>query len=130
MAPRAFFVMTCVIAIGCGQSREAEVSGKITFAGQPVQKGAISFFPVDGKSSTSGCVIDKGEYKAKVPFGEMLVRITAPKIVGKRKLYADDPKSPEMDLTVEAIPERYNEKSELVIDVREPILRKDFDLTK
>jgi hypothetical protein len=108
----------------------ARVSGIVTYEGKPVESGAITFFPVDGKSPTAGAMITQGEYSAVVALGEMKVVISAPKIVGGRKLYANNPQSPEMDLTVEALPERYNERSTLKVVLASAVEKRNFDLKK
>lgn len=108
----------------------ARVSGIVTYEGKSVESGAITFFPVDGKSPTAGAMIAQGQYSAAVALGEMKVVISAPKIVGRRKLYANNPQSPEMDLTVEALPERYNERSTLKVILASAVEKRDFDLKK
>ncbi len=97
---------------GCGDSFPmSEVAGKLTIDGQPFD-GAIQFSPVDGKAPTAGGMIKAGQFSVKVPPGEMKVSISAAKVVGKKKIY-DTPDSPEMPITEEALPARYNEKTEL-----------------
>ena len=125
--------LACLLVplVGCEVEKPVtRVSGVITYEGKPVESGAITFFPVDGKSPTAGAVIAQGEYSAVVALGEMKVVISAPKVVGRRKLYANSPQSPEMDLTVEALPERYNERSSLKVVLASAVERRDFDLKK
>jgi hypothetical protein len=55
--------------------------------------------------------------------------ISAPKVVGKKKVYPT-PDSPEMPITAEALPERYNEKTQLTLDVKAGTNTKDWDLEK
>jgi len=43
------------------------VSGTVTFDGKPVEKGNITFLPVDGKSANTGGEIVGGKYKVKNP---------------------------------------------------------------
>ncbi len=43
--------------------------------------------PVDGKTATTGAVIENGKYKSDAPLGESKVEIRVPKVVGKKKLY-------------------------------------------
>jgi hypothetical protein len=50
-----------------------------------------------------------------------------PKIVGKKKLY-DKKDSPEYPLTAEALPAKYNTKTELKIDVTQGNIEKDWPL--
>lgn len=123
----AALVVLTVGLLGCGNSRVAEVSGKVVVDGEPVPNGAILFFPVDGQSATSGSVIENGEYYAKVAVGKMKVSISVPKVVGKKKIY-DTPNSPEMPVTKEALPPRYNEKTELTVDVEPGKNTRNFDL--
>jgi hypothetical protein len=121
-------------AIGCDSGPStAEVSGNITYDGKPVEKGNIAFFPDNGKGQPAGGIIANGAYTAKnVTFGINRVEVHAPKVVGKRKLYPSDPKSAEIDISQESLPERYSnqEKTELLLDVKERSVKKDFDLKK
>lgn len=97
---------------GCGDSFPmSEVAGKLTIDGQPFD-GAIQFSPVDGNAPTAGGLIKAGQFLVKVPPGEMKVSVSAAKVVGKKKIY-DTADSPEMPITEEALPARYNEKTEL-----------------
>ncbi len=123
----------CLVAAfagGCDSGPpHADISGTITFDGKPIEKGAITFFPLDGKSQPAGSEIKDGAYKTKVGYGEWKVVISASKVVGTRRLYPNNPKEV-MPLTAEALPERYNEKSELKLDVKERTILKDYELTK
>jgi hypothetical protein len=95
---------------------------------QPAKSGSIAFFPVDGKSITAGAEILDGEYTAEVPLGASKVEIRVSKVVGERKLY-DAPNSPIKPLLAEALPARYNDETELRLDVQPGENRKDFELT-
>ena len=55
----------------------------------------------------------------------MEVRI--PKVVGKKKLY-DTPDSPEQEIMEEVLPAKYNEVTELRVDIKKGINTKDFEL--
>ena len=120
-------VLLALLALaGCG-ARESRVSGSVTLNGQPVETGAITFVPVDGKTPTAGGEIKDGRYSVKVPVGTMKVSISAPKVVGKKKIYPT-PQSPEMPITKEALPARYNDQTELRLDVKPGANQKDWDL--
>jgi hypothetical protein len=109
----------------------AEVSGNVTYDGKPIELGTISFFPRDGKGTTSGGPILNGAYTAKgVSFGEMDVKINGAKVVGTRKLYQNNPNSEVEKNYKEFLPERYNEKTTLTLDIKERVVKKDFDLKK
>jgi hypothetical protein len=113
---------------GCPAPKDAEVSGTVTVDGQLIESGAIRFDPVDGQTPTAGGLIKDGRYSVRVPITTMKVSISAPKVVGKKKIYADQPNSPEMPITVEALPARYNEKTELRLEVKPGVNPKDWEL--
>ena len=111
-------VVTCaLLTCGCDGAKFVEVSGTVTVDGAPIESGAITFLPADGQTPTAGGEIKDGKYRVKVPVGVMKVSISAPKVVGKKKIYPT-PDSPEMPVTVEALPERFNEKTELTFEVK------------
>ncbi len=128
LAGVAGFVLLLVVQPGCrGSDGMSGVSGTVTLDGKPLESGAISFIPVDGQSTTAGGEIKQGHYSVQVPPAAMKVSISSPKVVGKKKLY-DTPDSPEMEVTQEAVPARYNEQTELKIDVKSGTNKQDFDL--
>jgi hypothetical protein len=114
--------------IGCSKpATTAEVSGSVTVDGEPAETGAIGFFSVDGKSPTSGGEIKEGRYTAQVPFGKMKVEVRVPKVVGHQKLY-DTPDSKTQPVMQETLPEKFNDQTELRIDVQPGTNEHDFDL--
>jgi hypothetical protein len=117
--------------VGCGGDGMSEVSGSVKVDGKSLEKGAITFFPVDGKASTTGGTISGGQYSVRVPAGTMKVTISAPKFNRKKKLYPDDPKSPEMDLYDELLPIKYSdhERTELRLEVTGGKVSKDWELS-
>jgi hypothetical protein len=114
---------------GCDDSNLSEINGTVTVEGTPVGAGSITFFPADGQGPTAGGAIKDGKYSVKVPPGKLKVSISAPKVVGKKKLY-NTPDSPEGDITAETLPARYNAKSELEFEVKSGKNTKDWDLQK
>jgi hypothetical protein len=122
----ALLVILFVLA-GCGGASEGQVSGTVKVDGEPLKTGAITFIPVDGKTQTAGGNIDNGRYSVKVPVSVMKVAINAPKIVGYKKLYPT-PDSETRPLTKEALPAKYNEQTELQLDVKPGPNAKDWDL--
>ena len=105
----------------------SEVSGTIIVNGQPAEKGSISFILADGKAQTGG-EIKEGKYSVKVPPGMAKVQIRVPKVTGKKKLY-NTPDSPSQDMMEEILPEKYNNKTELLFDVRPGKNEKNWELT-
>lgn len=124
----AFLLLALFLGLaGCGDSTISRVSGKVSVDGNLVPEGAIGFYPVDGKSQTTGGMIKDGEYSVLVPVGEMTVQINAPKVIGKKKLY-DVPGSKEYEIKAESLPARYNAESELKLEVTPGKVEKDWDL--
>jgi len=114
--------------VGCpGSSSHGEVTGTVTLDGQPLKEGNVRFVPVDGKSQTASAKITDGKFTATVPVGKMRVEISAGKVVGKTKMF-DSPDAPTVDDVRELIPERYNTKSELKVEVSRGTNEVDFPL--
>jgi hypothetical protein len=115
--------------VGCGSNGRSTVEGTVTLNGQPIESGAMSFRPLDGKTPTVGCFITAGRFRLQVPIGSMRVEITAMEKSGKGVSTAQGAPV-EVDLVTEAIPERYNAKSELVIDVKPGVNRVTYALDR
>ena len=120
-------LVAALLIVGCSDSTTARVSGKVQVGGKALEKGAIQFVPADGKTTTAGGEITGGSYSVRVPVGSMKVSISAPKVVGTKKIYpkAD---SPEMPITAEALPARYNTESKLMLEVKPGSNTKDWEL--
>ena len=70
------------IALGCGDSGIATVSGAVTYEGEPVMDGMITFTPADGKGPVAGGRIIDGRYGIeKLTPGTKLVKVEAVKAV-------------------------------------------------
>lgn len=63
-----------VLLVGCGE-KATTVSGSVTYNGEPVKKGTISFRPTDGTGQSFGARIKDGKYEAadKVTPGTKMV---------------------------------------------------------
>lgn len=118
----------CAVALGSCHPNLGQLSDAVTIDDEPVKNGSIAFFPVDGLSFSSGAVITDGTYSAKVPIGKTRVEIRVAKVVGEKKLY-DAPNSPVQPLLAELLPPRYNDASELEIEVVAGASELDFELT-
>jgi hypothetical protein len=102
---------------GCGGDgiERVELSGKVTYRGQPVEEGFISLEPI-GQGIQSGAKIIQGAYEAvgrgSVPVGKYKVRIS----------WLKDDKSQQMSgfsfpVTVNVLPFKYNKTSQLTLEV-------------
>ena len=114
--------------MGCsGSSMTGTVNGTVTLDGHPLQEGTVRFVPVDGKSPTAFAPVADGKFTASVPLGEMRVEFSAPKVIGRHKVY-ETPDSPMVDDVVDLIPNRFNVQSELRITVRKGSQDETFPL--
>jgi len=122
----AFFA--ALVLVGCQAQRTAEVSGTVTVDEKPLSKGSIGFSPIDGKGQTSGGEIIDGKYKATVGLGVMKVEIRYPKVSGQKKDY-DAPGGKFYDTFTESLPAKFNNETELKLDVNAAKIEKNWDLT-
>jgi hypothetical protein len=125
------FVISAVVALGtasCSQeTSHGTIMGTVTLDGAPLTKGLIRFIPEDGQSPTADAPIEGGAFQARVPVGSKRITISAPKIVGKRKVY-ETADSPTVDVVEELLPEEYNVRSTLTLNVAPGDQSKDFPL--
>jgi hypothetical protein len=104
-----------VLAGGCGKEKTS-VQGEVTLDGAAVDEGLITFEHSDGTHPESAAIKD-GKYTREATPGATRVKITAPKVTGKRPAY-DEPGSPTIDVTTERIPAKYNAKTELTAEIK------------
>jgi hypothetical protein len=103
------------------------VSGTVTVDGEPAKVGAISFFAVDGRAPTAGAPINDGRYTAEVTPGMCIVQIRVSKVIGEKKVY-DTPESPVRKIWGEVLPPKYNDDTELRLNVKVGDNRQDYAL--
>lgn len=128
MPGRMAIVLMAALAAGCGSDAPTHpVKGRVTLDGTPIEKGSIRFSPT-GEASPAGGEIKNGEYSLMAPPGESKVEITSTKVIGQRKAY-NTPDSPMVDITREAVPEKYNARTTLKFEVKAGNNSKDFDLS-
>jgi hypothetical protein len=81
IARGGILIFSMALLCGCGGGA-ARVTGEVTFEGQPVGDGAISFLPADGKGPAAGGPIVAGRYTVEnLTPGPKLVKIEAVKKV-------------------------------------------------
>jgi hypothetical protein len=125
--PTTVLVFAILVA-GCAESTIGVVTGTITVDGAPAKSGSIAYFPIDRKSATAGAEIVDGRYTADVPLGASKVEIRVPKVVGQKKLY-DTPDSPIKQILAESLPPKYNDQTELTLDVQPGENWQDYKLS-
>ncbi len=120
-----------VVVAGCNNAPPpAEVVGTVTYDGQPVTTGIISFLPPDGNGQSSGGAINNGKYqvypKAALAPGKYRVEIRWAKKTGEKNPNAGYGQSP--DVVVEGLPAKYNAESVLTADLKSGMNTLDFNL--
>jgi hypothetical protein len=114
---------------GCSDRHKNEVFGTVKVDGKLVEKGSITFISADGSGGTSGGDIKGGKYRvADVPAGSMKVQIRVPEVVGQKKLYDTD-ESKVRNVYRETLPKKFNDQTELVLEVRSGKNPKDWELS-
>ena len=65
--------LICAVSTGCGsKKKEVEISGAATIDGTPIDLGIVQLF---NDKSEGGGNVQEGRYTAKVPTGELTVRV-------------------------------------------------------
>ena len=110
-----------LLTAGCGRSGPTvyQVSGTATCDGKPIEQGNVIFRPLNKDLGPEGGAIKDGRFEAKAKEGRNKVEITALKIIGHM---GDTP------MTANFIPARYNEKSELEVEVSSDNKTFEFDV--
>jgi hypothetical protein len=114
-----------LLLTGCGP-KIVTVSGNVTLDGTPVAKGVIDFTSLGAEQPPVTADIVNGKYSAKLQTGNKQVRISAMVVTGQKPEYVGGPM---MDVSEESIPKRYNESTELTLDVQGS-MTKDWPLEK
>lgn len=130
---RAFAVLLAgVVLIGCSaQSDRSRVQGTVSYNGEPVDDGGIAFIPDEGGDAARATgEIRDGHYdldstRGPSP-GKYHVEIYWNKKTG-RQLTSPSGKATK-DETRQAIPAKYNEHTELTVDIKPGRNTLDFDL--
>ena len=132
--------LLCCLALGtvlagCGGTKykgdkRFPLAGEVTFGGEPVDVGSISFIPEGSTGRPSGGVIADGKYAVPeekgANAGTYRVEISWLKRTGKK---LRDAESGEMyDERREAIPDKLRTNPELSVEVPLPDNRHDFKL--
>jgi hypothetical protein len=118
---------------GCGGPAIGQVSGKVTFRGQPVTEGKVTFLPQGAGNPAEADLQSDGSYRVQtidggLVVGDYLVLINPPVVL----VDTDPGKSPPspMEKPVKNIPARYrNQGTPLKVTVQPGANTFDFDLT-
>lgn len=103
------------VLAGCGAKPSPDlipVTGVVTFDGQPVVEGFISFEDQAGNFPPESGRIAEGKYRLEARPGKAIVRVTASRQVGNQ-----DPNSPNPPQWIDYVPTKYNINSDLTANV-------------
>jgi hypothetical protein len=132
LARVAAFVLALALPLlsGCDSGPPmGDVSGTVTVDGQtPAAGSSINFLPADGKCPSSGCVIENGKYSARVPVGPVKVQVRCPKPINNSKPKPKGGYQREGETIMESLPAKYNDSTELTLDVKQGSNEKNWDL--
>lgn len=99
--------------VGCSQKEKTyTVSGTVSYKGEMVPSGSISFVPGDPKLASQGTDIRDGKYSAQVRKGTMTVQITGSKPDPKQKMLDGSP------FWTDFVPEKYGSQSTLTVEIK------------
>jgi hypothetical protein len=116
---------------GCSSDGRTGVEGTVTYDGQPLPVGTITFLPTGEKGVKCGDRIANGHYKIEPRFGPMpgphRVEIHWAKPTGKK--YKNE-FGEVFDLTREGLPEKYNTHSVLTAVIQSGANTVNFGLEK
>jgi hypothetical protein len=121
------FVFLAAFIAGCGGPTVCEVSGTISYDGQPIKQGGITFTPTDGKSPTAGAVIKDGRYDCKLSPGEHKVVVNGTKDIDRKPIDITESGTP---VSNELLPAKYNQSTELKYEAQTGKHEKNWDLAK
>lgn len=63
--PAIVFLAAVVLSAAAGCTNKTTLSGQVTYDGQPVENGAITLLPADGKGPSAGGPIKAGRYRVE-----------------------------------------------------------------
>lgn len=98
-----FVAFLSFLAVGCsalGWDGKVPVRGNITYDGQAVETGTITFTATSDKSMEESCSIKSGKYSTRITPGSKLIKILG---------------YPSAESSEQIIPQKYNQQSELTV---------------
>jgi hypothetical protein len=116
------------LAVLSGCSGRPSVSGNVTFNGEPVDGGVITFVP-EGKGQRASAPIKEGKFTlpATASPGKNKVEVLWNKKTGKKVAVPGDPGNL-TDATVQVIPPKFNQSTTLTEEVKSGSNAFSFDL--
>ena len=131
--PLSATLFALVAFAGCANPtpEPPDVTGAVTFDGEPVSGGIISFVPLDSGRPPGGATISEGRYQLDPAVGlkpgmyRVEIRWSRPTGEKREAGYGRSP-----DVFAEALPAKYHADSTLTVEVTAGANAHDFTLTK
>jgi len=119
-SPDAWLAVLLIMGIwGCSSASTSnglcQVKGKVDLNGQPVEEGFITFKDPAKVQRSFGGPIRNGQFSVAVEPGLKRVEVTAQRPIPGQSM--PGPSGGTVPATESYIPEKYNQKSELTVDV-------------
>ena len=128
----ALALVAALALAGCtNDPPTGEVTGAVTVDGEtPPIGSSINFVPTGAGSAGGGGAITDGKYAVKLPVGNYKVEIRVPRPVKPGKVIRAGP-GPGSGVEIqESLPAKYNEKTELTLEVKPGKNEKNWELTR
>lgn len=120
----SIWLLALVMIVGCNaRPKTFDAQGDVTYDGKAIERGKITFVPVDstpGHSATASIANGRYALPAKwglLPDGTYLVRVEGYRKTGKTQPNRDDPSGPPIDVLEGFIPAAHNTQSALKVRV-------------
>lgn len=116
-----------VTMTGCDQM--ASVSGNVRYKGENVESGVVQYIPPDG--TPVAAEITEGHYEIAAERGlepgSFNVKLFGYRETGRMLVSTEDPSKKEPEV-VELLPRKYNQASEIVVELSQGMNAKNFEL--
>ena len=134
--PTAVALLVCIVLTGCGDAQRATVSGVVTLDGKPIPGATIIFLPTQETAApaSGGAIGEDGTYtvtfEGAPSAGDYRVEIRGIRHKTGRMIPAPPPlaRGTMIEECVELIPDWYNKKSELLVELKRGDNQHDFAL--
>jgi hypothetical protein len=127
----AALLLAAAATLGCSSDSRVGVTGKVTYQGEPVTVGTITFLPTAENGTKCGGLIDQGAYQVEPQFGPQpgphRVEIRWAKSTGKK---FKNEFGEEIEVRQEGLPDKYHANSTLTAEIKAGANVIDFQLEK
>jgi len=131
-----FFIWVVLLALvsggfGCAKEKGVALEGKVTYGGEPIDVGTITFIPNSSNEIKRGSLIENGNYKVDAKTGpgpgphRVEIRWAKPTGVKRKNEFGE-----EIQKRQEGLPEKYHDQSTLTAEIKPGKNVIDFRLEK